>query len=99
MSTNESIGQGEVLHGRGGRSLQIEPPALLIDPNVPRATPKSSGGQLRGARESEAVSITPTDRHAIVINAIPLALSSGPTEVMAAENAVSETVDAIKIHL
>lgn len=76
---------------------QIDPPALLMDPSVPSATPKSSGGQLSGARESDADSIMPTDRHAISINDIPLALSPGPTEIMAAENAVNETEEAIRI--
>lgn len=79
--------------------LQIEPPALRMDPRVPRATPKSSGGQLNGASESEAVSMMPTEKQANSINEIPLALSPVLTETIEAENAVKEIADMINIHL
>jgi hypothetical protein len=78
--------------------LQMDPPALLMDPRVPSATPKSSGGQLNGASVSDAVSMMPTEKHAISINAIPFALSPGLTETMAAENAVRAAVETIKIN-
>ena len=72
-------------------------PPLRIDPNAPRAAPRSSDAQASGAKASEQVSIIPTEKQAMNISAMPFVSCPGLSDTIAAEKAVSDKHELIKI--
>jgi hypothetical protein len=68
-----------------------------MDPSVPSASPRSSGGQLNGAKEREAVSIMPKAKEVTNSSPTPFACSPTPTDTIAAAKAVRVTVEAMRM--
>jgi hypothetical protein len=68
-----------------------------MDPSVPSASPRSSGGQLNGAKEREAVSIMPKAKEVTNSSPTPFADSPTPTDTIAAAKAVRVTVEAMRM--